>query len=52
MALILLGAALTDQTKAVHDDAERDALTGLWGPFETQAIAMLQRARERMSRSA
>ena len=48
MALILLGAALTDQTKAVRDDAERDTLTGLKvrGPFETQAIAMLQRARE------
>jgi diguanylate cyclase (GGDEF)-like protein len=49
LALILLGAALTDQTKAVREDAERDALTGLKmrGPFEAQAIAMLNRARDK-----
>ena len=37
------------QTKAVREDAERDALTGLKmrGPFEAQAIAMLNRARDK-----
>ena len=40
---------MTDQTKAVREDAERDALTGLKmrGPFEAQAIAMLNRARDK-----
>ena len=48
MAMALLMAALTDQMKAVRENSERDALTGLKmrGPFEQAAVAMLSKAKE------